>query len=227
MRAGYRTDGRGPLLTHGVRISAEIRRLHHTEYYLHMLEGLGIPAAGREVRLQCTDEERNWARQQLGDGPWAAINPGAAFGAAKRWYPERFAGVADGLAFRLRVQDSARRRSRRSGDRFRNRARDEFASHEPDRPDFRAADDGPVWRAWTWLLQTTPGRCTLPRHSTGLLWLFSVQPTIRRPLRSVHGQGSFANRPNVLPASSGNAQQTTGAWQIFRQRTFSKRWMLC
>jgi heptosyltransferase-2 len=97
-RAGYRTDGRGLLLTHGVRISAEIRQMHHTEYYLHMLEGLGIPAAGKDVRLQCTDEEIGWARQKLGDGPWAAINPGAAYGAAKRWYPDRFARVAERLA---------------------------------------------------------------------------------------------------------------------------------
>jgi heptosyltransferase-2 len=97
-RAGYNTDGRGMLLTHSIRITEEARRLHHTQYYTKMLEGLGIPPAARRVRLQCTDEEKLWAANVLGRGPWAAINPGAAYGSAKRWSPDRFAQVADSLS---------------------------------------------------------------------------------------------------------------------------------
>lgn len=97
-RAGYSTDGRRLLLTHAVRVSGDARRLHHTRYYLEMLAGLGIAPAGGETRLQCTEEEKSWAAGVLGRGRWAAINPGAAFGSAKRWYPERFAQVADALA---------------------------------------------------------------------------------------------------------------------------------
>ena len=97
-RAGYSTDGRGILLTDAVRVSKEVLMLHHTQYYLNMLGKLGVPPAGRELRLQCTDEEKNWASSVLGRTRWAAINPGAAYGAAKRWYPERFSQVADALA---------------------------------------------------------------------------------------------------------------------------------
>ena len=97
-RAGYGTDGRGILLTHAIRVTKEVRRLHHTQYYTNMLAELGIPNAGQELRLQCTDEEMRWAGGVLGPGKWAAINPGAAYGSAKRWYPERFGQVADALA---------------------------------------------------------------------------------------------------------------------------------
>ncbi len=97
-RAGYNTDGRGFLLTHPVRLSKQALGLHHTQYYLEMLAGLGIPSAGVQPRLECTQAEINRAVALLGPGRWAAINPGAAYGAAKRWYPQRFAGVADALA---------------------------------------------------------------------------------------------------------------------------------
>lgn len=97
-RAGYSTDGRGFLLTHAVRVSKEALRMHHSGYYLEMLAGLGIAPAGLETRLHCTETERGWARTVLGQDRWAAINPGAAYGSAKRWYPQRFAQVADALA---------------------------------------------------------------------------------------------------------------------------------
>jgi heptosyltransferase II len=99
-RAGYRTDQRGFLLTHPVAIGEAERRLHHTTYYLRMLNILGIRGGTEQLRLQCTDPEQAWATATLGHGSWVAINPGATFGSAKRWIPERFARVADTLANR-------------------------------------------------------------------------------------------------------------------------------
>ena len=97
-RAGYTTDCRGFLLTHKVSGWRRARRFHHTAYYLNMLAGLDIRGGKGQLRLRCTDEEMAEAREQLGDGLWVAINPGATYGSAKRWYPERFAAVADEIA---------------------------------------------------------------------------------------------------------------------------------
>jgi heptosyltransferase II len=97
-RAGYTTDGRAFLLTHRVRGWRRARRLHHTDYYCRMLAGLGIEGGHGQLKLHCTEEEQSWAREQLGAGWWVAINPGATYGSAKRWFPDRFAEVADCLA---------------------------------------------------------------------------------------------------------------------------------
>jgi len=97
-RAGYRTDLRGPLLTHGVPVGVRERRLHHTDYYRNMLATLGITGGDERLRLSCTAGERDWAGKTLGPGRWIAIHPGAIYGSAKRWFPERFAAVADLLA---------------------------------------------------------------------------------------------------------------------------------
>ncbi len=97
-RAGYTTDCRGLLLTHRVRGWRRARRFHHTEYYLNMLAGLGIEGGNGRLHLRCTEEELAWARERLPGDRWVAINPGATYGSAKRWFPERFAAVADTIA---------------------------------------------------------------------------------------------------------------------------------
>lgn len=103
-RAGYRTDGRGLLLTHGVPAGEGERRLHHTAYYLKMLKELGIAGGEGRLILTCTPGEVEEARRTLGPGSWVAVNPGAAYGSAKRWIPSRFAEVADRLVHEFGVK---------------------------------------------------------------------------------------------------------------------------
>jgi heptosyltransferase-2 len=100
-RIGYDRDGRGWLLTHAVPVplAGEIPR-HERYYYLEMLRRAGVIGRIPEVeaiRLEgAADAAREGARRLRSAGLEDAtgISPGAAYGNAKRWLPERFAEAA-------------------------------------------------------------------------------------------------------------------------------------
>jgi len=104
-RIGFSTDARSLLLSNATSLTDEIKRLHHSRHYLHMLKSFGIEGQIQDLCLEVTTAEKEWAGELLGQGRWLAVNPGAAYGSAKRWYPERFARAADLLAeeFDLKV----------------------------------------------------------------------------------------------------------------------------
>jgi heptosyltransferase-2 len=104
-RAGYPTDGRRILLTLPVPLTPGILERHEVEYYLCLLDGLGIPRpAPASLKLAVTGEEKEAMAARLAllgiarGAPIVSINPGATYGSAKRWYPDRFAAVADALS---------------------------------------------------------------------------------------------------------------------------------
>jgi len=104
-RVGYARDGRSFLLTHPVKVEPEILKVHQVEYYLNLLGGLcDVKGAERELVLQVSDEDRREVDELLEERGLSrnrllvGMAPGATYGSAKRWYPDRFAKVADYLA---------------------------------------------------------------------------------------------------------------------------------
>ncbi len=106
VRIGYSRDGRGPLLTHALPVpkTGEIP-LHQRFYYLALLERAGlIEASSPDVEIVLTgageaakEGKELFARNGI-DGRVIGLSPGAAFGGAKRWLPERFAQSAVAIA---------------------------------------------------------------------------------------------------------------------------------
>jgi heptosyltransferase-2 len=101
-RWGYATDGRGPLLTRRCPVPPAVGGRSQVYYYRAMLEGLGFATEGPpDATLRCPEEWSARGAQLLGDeGPWIGVNPGAFYGSAKRWLPERFGASADRVARR-------------------------------------------------------------------------------------------------------------------------------
>ncbi len=94
-RIGYNRDKRGFMLTKSIQCSYNDRKVHHIDYYLNLLRSLGIKAEYSIPYIFQSIEERIAARELLSklERPILGINPGAAYGSAKRWLPERFADI--------------------------------------------------------------------------------------------------------------------------------------
>jgi len=107
-RIGYRRDGRGWLLTRAIPVPecGEIPR-HERFYYLELLRRAGLMERFPEsaaIRLEGGEAARQAGATHLRAlgvaEPVIGISPGASYGDAKRWLPERFAESA--ASFRAR-----------------------------------------------------------------------------------------------------------------------------
>ena len=88
-RIGYDRDGRGWLLTRAVSVPkrGEIPR-HERFYYLELVaQALACDSAGENNMVLACERKKI-----------IGVSPGAAYGGAKRWLPERFAEAAAKLA---------------------------------------------------------------------------------------------------------------------------------
>ena len=110
-RIGYDRDGRRALLTRPVPVPrpGEIRT-HQRFYYLELLKRAGLIDSYPdevEIRLTGASSAAEQGRQQFAQrgiaGPVIGVSPGAAFGSAKRWLPERFAEAAVQLSRKLQA----------------------------------------------------------------------------------------------------------------------------
>jgi heptosyltransferase II len=101
-RWGFRADLRTPLLTRAVE-KPRASRLHQAEYYQHLTRTLGIAPGPLVADVRVDAEHRVTADRLLrehgwDDGPLVGIAPGAAYGWAKRWPPDRVGALAARLA---------------------------------------------------------------------------------------------------------------------------------
>lgn len=105
-RIGYARDARSWLLTDAVPLPRRgLLPPHESYYYLHLLRSVGwvdsLPAEPL-IRLAGAERARAAGLERFGAGrPVIGVSPGAAYGNAKRWFPERFAEAARTLARQL------------------------------------------------------------------------------------------------------------------------------
>jgi len=103
---GYDRDSRRLLLTDQLRVERQngevlVRRM--VDYYGRVAKALGCEPPGDRLELFTEPESDVFVRRRLESlciadrHPLVVINPGANYGSAKQWLPERFAQVSDRL----------------------------------------------------------------------------------------------------------------------------------
>lgn len=102
-RIGYATHWRSWLLDYPVSFPANRHDQHLVVTYKMLLEPLGIPLSDTSPQLYLTEQEKQSVQEWLSEYGIkkgqiiVGINPGAAYGSAKCWLPERFKEVTHKL----------------------------------------------------------------------------------------------------------------------------------
>lgn len=98
-RIGYANQSRGLLLTRQIPRSSKILKHHQADYYLNLVSGEQfVPSGPRKADLVLDPYMEQWAqewmRKNFGGKKVVGIAPGATFGSAKMWLPQRFEETA-------------------------------------------------------------------------------------------------------------------------------------
>jgi heptosyltransferase-2 len=102
-RLGYAAAGRSLLLTHPIEKSKNAENQHLISTYKDLLAPLGIPVTQTKPKLYLSEDEVSKIKNLLSrhgvrsHHKIIGINPGAAYGSAKCWLPERFREVTTRL----------------------------------------------------------------------------------------------------------------------------------
>ncbi len=97
-RWGYASDWRGRFLTRAV--PKPTTPLHQGAYYQALTTALGIAPGPIYARVRPNTDRARELLREIGldiDEPFVVFAPGAAYGRAKQWLPERFAALAHQL----------------------------------------------------------------------------------------------------------------------------------
>lgn len=105
-RVGYRADWRSFLLTHPLSRQNGWQREHQSRYYSQLAAALGARVSTDPPRIYLGAEEERWAEKVLTEAgiwgkPLAIINPGAAYGPTKRWFPSCYTELGKRLVKEL------------------------------------------------------------------------------------------------------------------------------
>jgi heptosyltransferase-2 len=109
VRVGYESGVQSFLLTQGIPRTEDVLRTHRLYYYLKLTEPLGKIESIPSPRVYLREEDRRWAELTLGglgildDRLLIGMNPGATYGLAKCWLPERFGELGKKLSQRWKV----------------------------------------------------------------------------------------------------------------------------
>ena len=104
-RVGYATDGRRWLLTNSLKPASG--KHHQVHYYLALAGAVSAEVTQPSISIEANAEEKAQAARLLASEGIAhgrrylVLNPGAAYGSAKRWNEEGFAEAGDTLASEL------------------------------------------------------------------------------------------------------------------------------